>query len=251
MVLTKPINNLIVSGCSFTHGYHGWASILSKHFNSKLINLAVPGAGNQHIARSIILYLEKHQVDVESTLIVVMWSNPSRADWLISRQHQDYSDYHRCSYGNNTHLIFPGQLLQSYQIKGALQPGFPELLDIAYSAGRSATATIAWESINNLNMYLKNHKYRFLQTAYFDPYNEIPKNFGIDWMTYTEVEQASGLGLPMDNWVPLDTSEYLGNYACQNNLLQRDTVHPTDSGYAQWANKILIPKLATVDNNFV
>ena len=240
-----------MSGCSFTQGYHGWASILSKHFNSKLINLAIPGAGNQHIARSITLYLEKHQMDVDDTLIVVMWSNPSRADWIISRKHQDYSNHYRSSYGDNTHLIFPGELLQSYQIKGALQPGFPELLDIAYSTGRSAMATIAWESINNLNMYLKNHGYRFLQTAYFDLYNRIPENFGVDWVTYAEIEQLSGLVLPKDNWIPLDTSEYLGNYVCQNNLLRRDTVHPTDSGYSQWTNKILIPKLAALDNYFV
>ena len=49
------IENLIVSGCSFTQGNQSWANVVAEDFAiKKLVNLATPAAGNCYIANSII-----------------------------------------------------------------------------------------------------------------------------------------------------------------------------------------------------
>jgi hypothetical protein len=108
------IKNLLVSGCSFTYG-ESWASIFAKKHNLKLINLAAPGAGNLHIANSIILYLERNTLNIEDTLIGVMWSNPMRTDFMVTPT-KKYCDLYRFTYDDHNRLIVSGDVLHKHNL---------------------------------------------------------------------------------------------------------------------------------------
>lgn len=236
----KEVKRLIVSGCSFTADSNSWAHRLSYHFGATLINLAVPGAGNRHISRSIILFLEKNKIEVEGTLIIVMWSNPNRTDWLVDQFH---SKHHLCSYGNQTYLAIPGDILNTCKVDTPALDAFPELLDVAYRPGKTPKIISSWESMNYLNLYLKDRNYNFIQTTFFEPSSDIPTNFKLSWGVYETLYKQVNLSLPTNNWLPLSKEEHLGNFVCDNNLLSSDNIHPSSDGHLQWTGDILIKKL--------
>ena len=72
--------HLVTSGCSFTsnrtstdNAPYAWPDMLADWCGLKIHNLAVPGAGNDHVAHSLILYLEKANLDPAETLVLPMY----------------------------------------------------------------------------------------------------------------------------------------------------------------------------------
>lgn len=92
------IKQLVVSGCSFTANNHAtscaWANFLADACGADCVNLARDGAGNEHIARSVILYLEQHRPDPAHTLVLVMWSGVDRLDLLASTAAEPTIQHH-------------------------------------------------------------------------------------------------------------------------------------------------------------
>ena len=89
-IVNSKFKKLVVSGCSFTHNNHhdkcAWANLLADWSGMTIVNLATPGAGNEHIANSLILYLEKNKLDPSNTLVMAMWSGIDRNDLIVSRK---------------------------------------------------------------------------------------------------------------------------------------------------------------------
>jgi len=84
--------NLIVSGCSFTRNFRNMVTTSWPHYLrdlggfSYVTDLALSGAGNYHIATSMQWYLENNTVDINDTLIIVMWSGNDRDDEIVSQR---------------------------------------------------------------------------------------------------------------------------------------------------------------------
>ena len=89
--MKSQFQHLVVSGCSFTTNEHvpdksdwNWPNILAKDTGMTIHNLATAAAGNNHIARSIIVYLEKNKLPIDKTLVIAMWSGVGRIDFTVS-----------------------------------------------------------------------------------------------------------------------------------------------------------------------
>ena len=72
------IDNLIVSGCSFTHNNYNSSAVKWPYFLKDLggfkqvLDCSLPGAGNQHISNSLLWALNIDQPDPKNSLIVVV-----------------------------------------------------------------------------------------------------------------------------------------------------------------------------------
>ena len=81
--------DLIVSGCSFTNNFnkqhvHTWPYYLRDLGGFEQVwDGSCSGAGNNHIARSVITCVELGDFDPADTLVVVMWSGYDRDDFLF------------------------------------------------------------------------------------------------------------------------------------------------------------------------
>ena len=74
---------LLTIGCSFTYGEElldpatqAWPALLAEEFDHELINLGICGGSNDYIFRQAVEYT----VDDRYDLIVVQWTEPSRAE---------------------------------------------------------------------------------------------------------------------------------------------------------------------------
>lgn len=80
----------MVSGCSFTYNNHKtqaatWPYLFQTlaGFN-EVLDSSLPGAGNHHIANSLIWALANDAPNPQETLVVVMWSGNDRDDCIMS-----------------------------------------------------------------------------------------------------------------------------------------------------------------------
>ena len=87
----QKYKNLLVSGCSFTKDWgagalRSWPHFVQQHYNfDTVVNCALSGAGNKHIADSIIHQLEFNtELTPVDTYVIVMWSGADRMDTLIA-----------------------------------------------------------------------------------------------------------------------------------------------------------------------
>jgi hypothetical protein len=239
---------LLVSGCSFTENHGSWAYCLATKYNLELINLAVQGAGNNHIVWSLLSYIEKNQIDPETTLVGVMWSHPIRND-LIFEKNDRYSDQSifKYKYDNANSLVILGDLLkrevpQFYNLEVAKEK-------LLTRGNRSALAFKTWTLKTALTAYLTSKNFDFFQTGFINYFTEsllIKTNTNWDFQkefSYVNELNSIGLSYKLSNWLSLSDQEYLGEYAFHNNLLDFDKFHPSQSGHEHWSNEILIPKL--------
>lgn len=233
---------LITSGCSFTANY-SWATALAKELGLKLVNLAVPGAGNQHIANSIILYLERNNVDIDTTLIGVMWSGLNRTDLLVNLPVKP----HRYSYDDKNKLVLLAQLLDEHKITNEMLSieRVINLIDIIFQPGEYATATNSWLAMNHLNSYLSSKSYNYFQTTFYDYTTDPAPDFPIGGINYLRVLPSVNLSYNFLNQINFPHQNFLGNYALTNNLLCTDNIHPSNRCHELWTKDILIPSLVS------
>jgi hypothetical protein len=75
------ITHLVTNGCSWTFGQglpdnrsQAWPKLLSNKFNIPLVNLAIPGSGNDRIHRRTFEYVFQNLPTGSKPLIVIAWS---------------------------------------------------------------------------------------------------------------------------------------------------------------------------------
>lgn len=245
------IKHLIVSGCSFTHEPHNewypfaWPSILADRMAWTVENLAVPGAGNDHISRSMILHLEHTKPNIENTLVLIMWSGVGRIDWIADRElsnfgskypfHYQYDEYNELVLGGNwwnkknpNHLIATLQEYSKYQS------------DYSFSL-------TSWLAMKNLSNYLKSNGYRYLYTSFLC-YNN-PNNIKGEALVvpFFDILKKLGLELDQSDWMNLVENDHYGDWARENDALDLgDNFHPRfPEANEGWVDQILIPYLKT------
>jgi hypothetical protein len=81
------ITHLVVSGCSWTYCQglpdpktQGWPAQLAKKLNVPVVNLAIPGAGNDTIHRRVYEYYFDDLPNYNKPLYIIGWSQPWRRE---------------------------------------------------------------------------------------------------------------------------------------------------------------------------
>jgi len=88
------ITHLVVSGCSFTYCQglanpkeQGWPAPVAKAFGVEVVNLAVPGTGNDAIARRTYEYIYESLPTNSKPLVIVAWSQYWRRETWYKQLH--------------------------------------------------------------------------------------------------------------------------------------------------------------------
>jgi hypothetical protein len=246
---------LIVSGCSFTANDSAgpgatarcsWAQFLGKKYDLELVNLAVAGAGNKHIADSLIVYLEQNKCSVDEVLIGVMWSGLQRHHWTVSLDNPIYTKYHKYHYANKVFLTFPQEILGDNNLTRDMILHDPDLamLELAYYRGLVARELDGLLSITHLNSYLSSQGYTFFQTHFFDPNGDEKQSGELVGSRYADAYDKFGISMPSDGMLNFAPGDFLGNWAANQNLIWGgNDRHPTVHGHKLWAETVLIPQL--------
>lgn len=102
------LSHLVFAGCSFAYCQgleieKAWPTLIAKHFNSNIVNLATPGSGNDNIHRKLYEYVYKNLKFNNKPLVVVAFSDAWRKE-VWSKEHYfdtTFNDYAPVSYHNN------------------------------------------------------------------------------------------------------------------------------------------------------
>jgi len=235
-MLQSKYKTLLVSGCSFTHnncdGHFAWANDLAHWAGMRIVNLAIPGAGNTHIANSIMLYIEQHQLVPAETLVMAMWSGPARIDWITDQSLSKFKDSYPFTYNYDNHneLVLGGSWWQPKRRSHV------ENTLVEYSKYQSAHsfALHSWLAMSNLSNYLTVKGFEF----YYSSITDIENSEEL-WIDYANTLAELNLSLDKTKWL----LPCIGNYSKELGLLQDDNFHPTMQGHESWTKHVLIPYL--------
>jgi hypothetical protein len=238
--MQSKYKTLLVSGCSFTHNnseaHFAWANDLATWTGMDIVNLAIPGAGNTHIANSIILYIERHKLDPAETLVMVMWSGTARIDWITDQSLSKFKNSYPFTYNYDQYneLVLGGSWWQPKR-----RSHVEETL-VEYSKYQSTHSFTlhSWLAMNNLSNYLKLRGFEHYYTAIVDTANDEEL-----WIDYEQELSDLKLTLDKSNWI----APCIGNYCQECNLLQDDKFHPSMQGHEAWTRTVLMPYLTERD----
>lgn len=234
--LKSKYKNLVVSGCSFTHNEHSshvtWGNTLAYWTGMTISNHAVNGAGNGHIADSIILFLEKNKPNPDDTLIIVMWSTLYRVDWITDRKIKKDFDHAKHTYHYDSHNELSGLMLHNKEKSHFLDTGN----NYRKYQSEYSYALKNWLAMESLSNYLTAHGYQYLYTSIYDLNRN---NHGL----YNKILAEIDLTIDQSSWLELDSDNYLGAFAKNKNMVAEDKWHPTPECQEIWTQDILIPML--------
>ena len=228
---------LLVSGCSFTHNncedHFAWANDLAVWAGMDIINLAIPGAGNTHIANSIMLYIEQHELDPKETLVMAMWSGVARIDWMTDQSLSKFKDSYPFTYNYDAHneLVLGGSWWQPKRRSHVEQT----LVEYSKYQSNHSFALHSWLAMSNLSNYLTVKGFEFYYSSITDTEN--PEEL---WIDYNKELTELNLSIDKTKWIV----PCIGNYCKDLNLLQDDGFHPSMQGHETWTKQILMPFLA-------
>ena len=252
------IDNLIVSGCSFTElndEYTSWSEIVGKHYNIKnYVNLGMGGAGNFYIANSVRDYLEFNQPDPASTLVLIMWSGVSRVDAKVSKEwwnlleKQAYPFKAQQNYFNqdlgideHNYYVFGGQGGGSLTKNDIIKNIFSWTDKVSDPETVCKTSLVEFVNLEN---YLKTHRYNYRFTSFLNYWKPADiEKYGELSIGLNAQQTAMYKNFDFSNWFFInDKQDCFGEYAQQRNQLD-NTNHPTGECHWAFANNIVIPTL--------
>jgi len=230
------INQLVVSGCSFTQGAQGetWA----KHLNiSGVTNLANSGAGNNYICRRTLNYLEA-QGDPKNTLVIIMWSGTSRIDVSVSTE---WYKHIRTTFGyGKTDGI-------SNWIHTGSSGNVPVLEGVCKINDNQSLCVDSLQNFILLETYLRARGYSYLFTSYANYWSE-----GQEYCATTEVDPNIGYhcknlslykNFDFSNWSFVnDKQDCFGEFALDD-IRNRDDAHPSPDTHQRFAKEIVLPAI--------
>lgn len=104
------VSHLVVNGCSWTYcqgldkpNVQGWPALVAEEFNLPVVNLAVPGSGNDGIHRRTYEYLFEDSRNNNYPFYIIAWSQTWRREaWCkkIYNPNTEYDGYHIVSLPN-------------------------------------------------------------------------------------------------------------------------------------------------------
>jgi len=232
--------NLIVSGCSFTNNFnkehvHTWPYYLRDLGGfDKVIDCSCSGAGNSHIARSVISCIELGEFDPIDTLVMVMWSGYDRDDFLVdpkvlNRKQPDHYNYTKdVAAGMTGGLLGDSNLLVSIE----------NIKKIKSSQSRALENYIL---IQGLAKYLDAHHFKYVFTEFSTPGKMRDTNF--DPLPHLPGKLQQPFKQLVRNIVP-----NLGDWALPELEYHKenkggDGYHPDADQHLGWTRSVLLPYL--------
>lgn len=232
------IQNLIVSGCSFTYNNSETAAVTWPYYLRDLggfdqvWDCSLPGAGNHHISTSLIWALENQEPDPQHSLVVVMWSGCDRDDFICARENINHDYPFRFYYDSDVMSGITGGA--GTENRGNMKTSAQELV-AAHTAKSRAIENYLY--FCNTWHYLNNNGYRFVFLKFLD--HDLPsrtKHFDI------RPYLPPAAQLKLDAMMSTIPDPY--SYAVKNDLLHNDDFHPSPVGHLDWTRNILLPNLA-------
>jgi hypothetical protein len=104
------ISHIVTNGCSFTYCQglpirQGWPALLANKLNCPLVNLGLPGSGNDSIQRRTYEYIYGNLKFDNKPLVIIGWSQPWRREaWLDyknSKRHYPFPEYYTLRYADD------------------------------------------------------------------------------------------------------------------------------------------------------
>lgn len=245
MKYKSKFKHLVVSGCSFTTnlnspGPYAWPNMLADWTGMEVHNLAVAGAGNDHISKSIILYLEQKKLEPDDTLVMAMWSGVGRIDWITDKNLSNFKDLYPFAYYYDTcnELVLGGNWWNNRNADHLTKT----LKEYSKYQSESTFALHSWLAMTSLTNYLITRGYQFYYTSFIDYATEVKGDaVSVDFLT--ELKKLN-LTLNKTHWLHIDSSDHYGNWARKNKLLDViDDFHPSGDAPERWPREVLIPYL--------
>lgn len=232
-IVKSKYKHLIVSGCSFTHNRlqesHAWANLLADWAGMTISNLANTAAGNGHIANSIMLHMSRYNYNPADTLVLVMWSDINRSDWIVDQKLNLQPNQYRKNYDQYTEHYALGN--ESWGPDTSVINGFKKF------QSNYSLALQSWLHMNNLSNYLETQNYNYYYTSFVD----ILWGKGLYKESFLKLLKDLSLPLNLNRWI-LTQHDSLGEYAIRQDMMTDDN-HPTLEGHETWVKTNLITKL--------
>ena len=117
------ITHVVTIGCSWTYcqgldnpSTQGWPALVAKKLNVPLVNLAVPGAGNDFIHRVSHEYIYRNLPTNSKPLFIIAWSQYWRRETWQKRNYNDrhfndYAPFHMPEEHEKLHIAFENFLV--------------------------------------------------------------------------------------------------------------------------------------------
>jgi hypothetical protein len=232
------INNLIVSGCSFTYNNHETSAVAWPYYLrdigkfDQVLDCSLPGAGNHHIANSLQWAIEVDKPNTADSLVIVMWSGNDRDDYICPIENSIKYPF-TFNYSNN---IMSGITGGSHTSNGNTKEG---LLSLAKTKTPESKAIENYLYISNLWNFLQNKGYKFLFLNYID--RSLPSRT-VDFDIKKHL--PPDIGANLDNMITHVVTPH--NWAMKHNLLTKDDFHPSPDGHLDWTRSVLLPKLQKI-----
>jgi hypothetical protein len=234
------IDNLIVSGCSFTYNHHDSTATAWPYYLKDLggftqvLDCSMPGAGNQHVSHALQWALEMEPPDPKDSLVIVMWTGNDRDDYI-------------CPTTNIKPNSYPFKFCYSDAVETGITGGsYPEATGNTVRDFKPFSTTKTKESRaieNYLYMtqtwnYLANRGYKFVFLNFLN--SQLPsrsEHFDIGPL----------LPLLLKNKLKSMIADIIDPYtwAVKTDQLWEDDYHPSPNGHLDWTRNILLPYLKT------
>lgn len=239
------IRNLVVGGCSFTKTFyeHEWALNLVREFNiERHVNLAESAAGNSYIADSLQNYLRNSSLDPAETLVIVMWSGPSRLDLTVSDEYFDMLQYGYKKKVAGKNYVFSGGELGTWNLDSLIEPVFHRIYqtkNINSFARDTITNVMQTKDFLTLNGF----KFKFLSYVnYWADVDGFVSDMDLSIGFYEP--KLAKLVKTDPNWIWTDNEfNCFYEFAKHRSLISEDGFHPNEQAHKEFTQEVLIPNL--------
>ncbi len=245
------IENLLTSGCSFTQGNKTWACSISNHLDiPNLFNMGSSGAGNKYICSSVIDAIQYYNLNPCNTLVLVMWSGPSRRDILVSGEYwyllSDYLYKTKLNDTGDTYWVHSGGRSNSWLRHAEVKKIFQHQY---ISVDPICDCKEALTHIVNLANFLENHGfvYRFMSYLNYWIHGKESTTNGDFCIPHFASNLPIYQNLNFDNWVfANDQKDGIYEFCHDHDCLSDDAFHPGKKGHDLFVEKVLAPQLIHV-----
>lgn len=244
--MKSRFENLVVSGCSFTTDEHvptpgawNWASTMCADTGMTIHNLATAGAGNTHIANSVILYLSQHaELTPENTLVMAMWSGVGRIDFAMSTRLLSRPMAAACYYTPYVVNVIGGHWWNNR----SKDPETDVTRSFSKVQSDHSFAVISWLEMQKLSDFLTARSFVHRFTSFVNYSDNAIKGDALV-VPFEQCLRDQGLTLDRTNWLPLAPEDHFGDWCRIRGLLTEDEFHPGADGPQRWPREVLMPVL--------